>query len=199
MRSIREIPEIALLDSKAAQIRIPAELDVPLSPRISRLIDTPAFQRLKKISQLGLVGLVYPAANHTRFEHALGVYRLALLYLRRLSYDPRFSSLVSSECAELLIVAALLHDLGHWPFCQPIEDIAADQDLPPTRALSRPSFLMPTAANCQSVLTRRLGISEPDEVLATLLSEPRPIQQPDQQIACVRFSPAQSTSTRWII
>ena len=56
MRSIREIPEIALLDSKAAQIRIPAELDVPLSPRISRLIDTPAFQRLKKISQLGLVG-----------------------------------------------------------------------------------------------------------------------------------------------
>lgn len=174
MRSIREIPEIALLDSKAAQIRIPAELDVPLSPRISRLIDTPAFQRLKKISQLGLVGLVYPAANHTRFEHALGVYRLALLYLRRLSYDPRFSSLVSSECAELLIVAALLHDLGHWPFCHAIEDI----DLPsvPRHENFANSFLM--EAEIAELLTQDWEIRAQD--VATLLSE-KP-QQPYQQV-----------------
>jgi HD superfamily phosphohydrolase len=72
---------------------------------------------------LGLVSLVYPAAIHTRFEHSLGVYRLALLFLRQLSYDERFASIITADDAELLIAAALLHDLGHWPFCHPIEDI----------------------------------------------------------------------------
>ena len=123
MPTIREIPEIAGLDAKTALVRIPQELDVPLTSRARNLIDTPAFRRLASIKQLGLVSLVYPAANHTRFEHSLGVYRLALLCLRRLSFDPRFADIVSPADAEHLIAAALLHDLGHWPFCHPIEDI----------------------------------------------------------------------------
>ena len=53
------------------------ELDVPLTPRVRQIIDTAEFRRLAHISQLGLVSLVYPAALHTRFEHSLGVYRLA--------------------------------------------------------------------------------------------------------------------------
>ena len=61
------------------------------------LVDTAEFRRLAKISQLGLVGLVYPAAIHTRFEHSLGVYRLGLLFLRQLSYDPRFEAIVSAD------------------------------------------------------------------------------------------------------
>jgi HD superfamily phosphohydrolase len=88
------------------------------------LIDTPAFRRLAGVSQLGLVGLVYPAANHSRFEHSLGVYRLALLYLRALAGDRRFAEVVGPHDAELLLASALLHDIGHWPFCHPIEDIA---------------------------------------------------------------------------
>ena len=87
------------------------------------MVDTAEFRRLAQISQLGLVSLVYPAAIHTRFEHSLGVYRLALLFLRQLSYDERFAALISPADAELFIVAALLHDLGHWPFCHPIEDM----------------------------------------------------------------------------
>lgn len=123
MPQILDIPEIRLLDAKSSLIRIPAELDVPVTPRICRLIDTAEFQRLKQISQLGLVSLVYPAANHSRFEHSLGVYRLALLYLKRLAHDPRFAERIDASDAELLIVTALLHDLGHWPFCHAIEDI----------------------------------------------------------------------------
>ena len=123
MLSLLEIPELAGLDSRGSLIRIPPELDVPLSDRVRKIIDTAPFRRLARISQLGLVSLVYPAAHHTRFEHSLGVYRLALLLLKRLAYLPRFTEMVSREDAELLIVASLLHDIGHWPFCHPLEDI----------------------------------------------------------------------------
>jgi HD superfamily phosphohydrolase len=123
MSAIRSLAEVAALDSGKGMMRIPPELDVPLTDRVRALIDTAEFRRLARISQLGLVSLVYPAAIHTRFEHSLGVYRLALLFLRQLSYDRRFAALVSPADAELFLVAALLHDLGHWPFCHPIEDI----------------------------------------------------------------------------
>ncbi len=121
--SILDIPEIAGLDSRDALVRIPPELDIPLTGRVRKIIDTAPFRRLARISQVGLVSLVYPAAHHTRFEHSLGVYRLALMLLKRLAYDSRFTEMVSPEDAELLIVAALLHDIGHWPFCHPLEDI----------------------------------------------------------------------------
>lgn len=123
MSAIRELPEIAGLDGRQQVMRIPAEIDVPVTPRVRAIIDTAEFRRLQRISQLGLVSLVYPAAIHTRFEHSLGVYRLALLFLRQLSYDERFAEIVTADDAELMIAAALLHDLGHWPFCHPIEDI----------------------------------------------------------------------------
>ncbi len=121
--TLRDIPEVAALDGRRGLVRIPPELDVPLTPRVRALVDTAEFRRLAHISQLGLVALVYPAANHTRFEHALGVYRLALLFLRQLSYDERFCKAIGAADAELFLVAALLHDLGHWPFCHPLEDI----------------------------------------------------------------------------
>jgi len=117
------IPELVHLDSHYGSIRIPPELGVPLTERVRRIIDTEPFRRLAKITQVGLVSLVYPAARHTRFEHALGVYRLALLLLKRLSHVPEFTRQVTRHDAEKLIVTALLHDVGHYPFCHLIEDI----------------------------------------------------------------------------
>lgn len=122
-RLIADIPELQALDWRQQLIRIPDQQDVPLTPRVRQIIDTAEFRRLAHITQLGLVSLVYPAAHHTRFEHSLGVYRLALLYLRHLSGDERFCEVVGPADAELLIAVALLHDLGHWPFCHAIEDI----------------------------------------------------------------------------
>src|SRR5688500_7780036 len=123
MSPIREIPEVAALDFPRHLVRIPPELDVPLTPRVRAILDTAEFRRLARISQLGLVSLVYPAAIHTRQEHSLGVYRLALLYLRHLSSDERFAAAIEPADAELFLAAALLHDVGHWPFCHPLEDI----------------------------------------------------------------------------
>lgn len=79
------------------------------------LLDTPAVQRLRHIKQLGTVELVYPAANHTRFEHSLGVYHLACQALERLE--------VRGATATHVEVAALLHDIGHPPYSHNIEPL----------------------------------------------------------------------------
>jgi HD superfamily phosphohydrolases len=81
----------------------------------AELLDTPPVQRLRRISQLGTVKLVYPSANHTRFEHSLGVYHLA---------DRALDSLgVEGVEAERVRAAALLHDVGHAPFSHNVEGL----------------------------------------------------------------------------
>jgi len=128
--AVLEIPELANLQSGRGLIRIPQEQDVPFTPRVRALVDTAEFQRLGRITQLGLASRVYPGATHTRFEHALGVFRNALQYLCQLGQDSRFCETIDVHLAEVLLAAALLHDLGHWPFCHPIEDMAL-AELPP--------------------------------------------------------------------
>lgn len=163
MDRLREIPEIAALRSSSGLVRIPPELDVPITDRVRQLIDTPEFRRLSQISQLGLVGLVYPAANHSRFEHSLGVYRMALLFLDRLADDSRFASVITEKHAERFLVAALLHDLGHWPFCHPIEDIALPQV--PSHELFANSFLL--EGEIADALRHEWGI-QPREIVELL-------------------------------
>ncbi|PSQ48710.1 phosphohydrolase [Halobacteriales archaeon SW_7_65_23] len=79
------------------------------------LLDTPPVQRLRRVSQLGTVTLVYPSANHTRFEHSLGVYHLADRALDHLSSE--------GQQAERVRAAALLHDVGHCPYSHNVEEL----------------------------------------------------------------------------
>ena len=79
------------------------------------LLDTEPVQRLRHIKQLGTVQLVYPSANHTRFEHSLGVYHLADRALEHLGID--------GIQAERLRASALLHDVGHGPYSHNVEDV----------------------------------------------------------------------------
>lgn len=167
MNHISEIPELQALDAGRGIVRIPPEVDVPLTARVRQILDTREFRRLARISQLGLVSLVYPAANHTRFEHSLGVYRLALLYLKRLALDARFEAVVTPADAELLIVAALLHDLGHWPLCHPIEDISLPSV--PSHELFANSFLL--EGEIADTLRDDWGVN-PRDVVAMLSGRP---------------------------
>ncbi|MDO5553084.1 MAG: HD domain-containing protein [Planctomycetia bacterium] len=128
--ALLRIPEVAGLDAKSSLIRIPPELDVPLTSRVRKIIDTPEFHRLCDLDQLGFVSLIYPGARSSRFEHSLGVYRLSLLILKRLAHDPRFADMVRPEDAELFIAAALLHDIGHYPYCHLIEDLKLPNIVP---------------------------------------------------------------------
>lgn len=117
------LPELVALEHAGDGIRIPPGETVPVTPRVRALLDTAPMRRLARISQLGLVSLVYPGATHSRFEHSLGVYRLALEFLARLRRDGVFSSAIDEQDAAAFVVSALVHDIGHWAYCHPLEDL----------------------------------------------------------------------------
>lgn len=85
-----------------------------------RLIDSPLFQRLRGISQVGLAESTYPAAHHTRFDHSLGTAAIASRMMEQLYADARerdeVCGVIGEEEIRLVRLAALLHDVGHCPF-----------------------------------------------------------------------------------
>ena len=90
------------------------------------IMDTAAFQRLRYIRQLGLAHLVYPGATHTRFDHALGVYHLAVRALGILEAGPALPDHVWRG-ARLIPYAALLHDIGHYAFSHALEELEPER------------------------------------------------------------------------
>jgi HD superfamily phosphohydrolase len=172
MSELPFLPELRALDSRKHLVRIPHECDVPLTDRVRQLLDAPEMRRLARISQLGLVALVYPGACHSRLEHSLGVYRNALMYLKQLAADERFAGVVRPEDGETLIAAALLHDLGHWPFCHAIEDM--DLAGVPTHELFANSFLL--EGEIADTLRDDWNV-QPRDVTALLSEKPRDTRQ----------------------
>ena len=78
-----------------------------------RFVDTPEFQRLRQLYQLGLARFVYPACTHSRFEHCIGTYHLATRLVDAIQNDPNCSTVRLSEGERLsVMLAALCHDLG---------------------------------------------------------------------------------------
>lgn len=85
---------------------------------LSRLVEHRYFQRLRRISQLGLTYLVYPGAYHTRFHHALGAMHLMQNAVKSLQSK---GHLISTEEEHAVLIAILLHDIGHGPFSHALE------------------------------------------------------------------------------
>jgi len=102
-------------------IRDPLWNNIRLEPLATRLMDTGVMQRLRYIRQLGLAFLVYPGATHSRFEHALGTYHLSRRSLALLQEHEA----VPADAAAIARMAALLHDVGHYPFSHALEEIGA--------------------------------------------------------------------------
>jgi HD superfamily phosphohydrolase len=105
-------------------VRDPLWNNIPLDADAMRLVDTAVFQRLRYVRQLGLAFLVYPGATHSRFEHALGTYHLTGRTLGLLRERGELARLPADECA-IVCAAALLHDVGHYPFSHALEEIGA--------------------------------------------------------------------------
>ncbi|MBR1219950.1 HD domain-containing protein [Bradyrhizobium sp. U87765 SZCCT0131] len=86
-----------------------------------RLIQTPVFQRLRRIKQLGFSELVYPGATHSRFSHSIGVFHTARNLANMIERDR--SDAFDRRRSQVAIAAALLHDLGHGPFSHAFEEV----------------------------------------------------------------------------
>jgi HD superfamily phosphohydrolase len=102
---------------------------VVFTDRVRRLINHPFIQRLAGVSQLGLLSLVYPGAQHSRQEHSLGTFGMAARYLRSLHYDrfqPIFRQLVTLDKMSATLGAALFHDVGQYPLAHDLEDVSLE-------------------------------------------------------------------------
>ncbi len=111
-------------------VRIPIWGHIPLSLSARRVIQHPDFVRLQRIRQLGFVHYVFPGASHTRFEHSIGTHHLAALILQRLVLNPAnwrggSTACISPPEARLFLAAALLHDIGHYPFAHLVDTLPA--------------------------------------------------------------------------
>ncbi|MDW3646283.1 MAG: HD domain-containing protein [Bacteroidia bacterium] len=94
-------------------------IEIPRGTILS-LIDTAAFQRLRRIKQLGMSALVYPGAQHTRFNHALGA-----MHLMRMALDvlKRKKVKIDKQEYRAALIAILMHDIGHGPFSHALEHV----------------------------------------------------------------------------
>ena len=120
------------------------------------LVDTEVFQRLRYVRQLGWTYLVYPGATHTRFEHALGTHHLSRRTLALLCEGEDAASISEDEQA-IVRSAALLHDVGHYPFSHALEEIGALHH----EAVASPLI---TEGSVASLLASRLGADAPARV-----------------------------------
>jgi HD superfamily phosphohydrolase len=101
------------------EIKDPVHGYVYITEEEKEIIDSFPVQRLRRLRQLAGTEYVYPGANHTRFEHSVGVMYLA----GRVTENPNISEHLSHEEAQMVKIAALLHDVGHGPFSHVFEHL----------------------------------------------------------------------------
>ncbi len=102
-------------------IRDPLWDNIRLDRAALLALDTPTVQRLRYVRQVGHAFLVYPGATHTRFEHALGAYHLTRRALAALDERGELGQVREQDCLAVRM-AALLHDIGHYPFSHALEE-----------------------------------------------------------------------------
>jgi HD superfamily phosphohydrolase len=122
-------------------VRDPLWNNIGIDAQALPILDSAPFQRLRYVRQLGHAFLVYPGATHTRFEHALGAYHLARRALSLLAERGALDGL-AAEDVTLVRLAALLHDVGHYPFSHALEEAG----LPSHEQLAREHLAHPELA-----------------------------------------------------
>lgn len=170
---LREVPELGGALAGLPPIRIPHTGNIGTTPRLRRLLDTRTLQRLRGIRQLGLAHLVYPGATHTRFEHSLGTYEMARTLLVQLLHR-RGKEFLTAEAVATFLCAALLHDVGHYPFSHTLEELPPDAQGRARRHDQHARELILADEELADLLRREWGV-EPARI-ADIIDEDRPPQ-----------------------
>jgi HD superfamily phosphohydrolase len=177
-------------------IRVPSRGRIPLTARLAWLIDRPWFQRLRGTKQLGPVHLVYPGASHTRFEHSLGAFEKTTYYVRALwgaTSQQYFKQSARETDISALLVAALFHDVGHYPFAHAFEEVEPNKDRLMKHAVISTAMILGKKPNIVSVsdssefadhLWKHWGV-EPDDVAAVLDQAIKPKNVQPHLIPCL--------------
>src|SRR5689334_11329042 len=114
-------PDSVEIPKKSGFVRDPVLGHIKLDPVDFLVIDSPPFQRLRGIAQLSFVDRIYPGANHTRFEHSLGVATIVRKLLDSLS-KKRGVKITKNNILTTRL-AGYFHDIGHLPFSHLLEDL----------------------------------------------------------------------------
>jgi uncharacterized protein len=144
-------------------LRDPVWNNIRVDELTLRLVDTEVFQRLRYVRQLGWTYLVYPGATHTRFEHALGTHHLSRRTLALLCEAEDATSISENDQA-IVRSAALLHDVGHYPFSHALEEIGALHH----EDVARPLI---TAGPVAELLASQLGEDAPAKVFELIAGQ----------------------------
>jgi uncharacterized protein len=180
------------LDADYAEpIRDPVWGHIYINSPMTRLIGSDAFRKLARIRQLGPAYFVYPGATHTRFLHSLGVFHLARRFIAALLKSPAGGKELGERLTEAglnsFLTAALLHDLGHFPFAHslkelplkshesltaeiimegPVRGLVADCGADPYMTAAIVDRDLPYGGNRETVFFRNLlsGVLDPDKL-----------------------------------
>ena len=123
----RKIPELETHPKES--IRFVLNLNTALTDRLKTLLQHPLVARLKLVSQLGLISLVYPTADHSRYDHVMGSYTYAASYIKSLFYDSYnclFRNLVDEGDIKAALIASMIHDLGQYPLAHDLQDVSRE-------------------------------------------------------------------------
>lgn len=176
------IPELDHHFPRTIQASLPNSAS--LTDRVANFLASPYMRRLGGITQLGLISQIYPTATHTRLEHTLGCFSNVARYVDSLWHDavnPFFRQVFSEHDINTVLLAALCHDIGHYPLAHDLEE--AHKDLFSHTSIGRRILLDPLDED--SIVLRKLMLEEWQvdaiEVLSLLNARPTEFAKPLKQ------------------
>ena len=183
------IPELNPFVEKTLQASTVAT--TPFTERVRDILNHTQVARLGTVTQLGLLNLVYPGATHTRLEHAIGTFAMVIRYVSALYNDPLnplFRQIMDEADLRAGLLAALLHDIGHYALAHDLEDTSRsvfshsrrtqhllDTDQSLRELIENPEIWNVPADRVTAILSATpdgLGCALKDRILHTLIDGP---------------------------